>query len=83
VQASESPFLADGHMTDGSETWRAEGRDASFAHLRNFFESVRTRKKPYEDALFGHRAAACAHMVNQSIRTKRMIEWNFSEEKTL
>ena len=83
VQASESPWMAAGHVTGGSETWRSEGRDASFIHVQNFFESVRSRKKPFEDALFGHRAAACAHMVNQSIRTKRMIEWNFSEEKTL
>jgi predicted dehydrogenase len=83
VQASESPWLAAGHVIDGGETWRSEGRDSSFIHLQNFFESVRSRKKPFEDALFGHRAAACAHMVNQSIRTKRMIEWNFSEEKTL
>jgi len=83
VKARELPSIGAGHMTGGTETWRSEGRDPSFTHLRNFFESVRTRKKPFEDPLFGHRAAACAHMVNQSIRTKRMIEWNFSEEKTL
>jgi hypothetical protein len=37
--------------------------------------SVKTRTQPVEDAAFGHRAAACAHMVNQSIREKRIVEW--------
>jgi predicted dehydrogenase len=83
IQAIESPFMAAGHTTAGAETWQAEGRDSSYTHMRNFFASVRSRKAPVEDVLFGHRAAACAHMVNQSIRTKRVVEWNFSEEKTL
>jgi hypothetical protein len=83
VQASESPGMAAGHVAPAGETWHTEGRDSSFMHIQNFFDCVRSRKKPYEDALFGHRAAACAHMVNQSIRMKRLIEWNFAEEKTL
>jgi predicted dehydrogenase len=83
VQAAESPFLAPGHMVAGEEHWRSEGRDAGYLHLANFFESVRTRTPPFEDALFGHRAASCAHLVNQSIREKRMIEWDAPAEKPL
>ena len=58
-----------------TETWRAEGRDDDHTHIANFVSSVKTRTQPVEDAVFGHRAAACAHMVNQSIREKRIVEW--------
>jgi predicted dehydrogenase len=81
IQAVESPFTWKPRVESEGERWRVEGLDASFMHLRNFFESLRTRKPPYEDALFGHRAAACAHMVNRSIREKRMVEWDFAKER--
>ena len=47
----------------------------TYTHIANFVSSVKTRTQPVEDAAFGHRAAACAHMVNQSIREKRIVEW--------
>lgn len=75
VQAVESPWLKAGHVRGGTETWRAEGRDDDFTHIANFVSCVKSRTQPVEDAAFGHRAAACAHMVNQSIREKRVVEW--------
>jgi predicted dehydrogenase len=75
VQAVESPWLEAGHLQGGTQTWRSDGRDDDYTHIANFVASVRTRTQPVEDASFGHRAAACAHMVNQSIREKRIIEW--------
>ena len=81
VQAIESPFLWDPKVADGSETWVPEGRDDTYAHIANFFASVRSRKQPVEDALFGHRAAACAHMVNKSIREKTFVEWDAANER--
>ena len=82
VQAIESPSTWPGQIIAGEESWQPEGRDAGYMHIENFFASVRTRHQPVEDALFGHRAASCAHMVNQSIRDKRMVEWDFAAEKT-
>ena len=81
VQAVESPFLWDPKVEGGVETWHAEGRDDTYTHIDNFFTSVRTRKPPVEDALYGHRAAACAHMVNRSIREKRLVEWDAAAER--
>jgi predicted dehydrogenase len=75
VQAVESPWLQAGHLRGGTESWRSDGRDDDYTHIANFVASVKTRTQPVEDASFGHRAAACAHMVNQSIREKRIIEW--------
>ena len=44
-------------------------------------ESVRSRRKPVEDALTGHRAASCAHLVNRSIERKQTVYWDFEREK--
>ena len=73
VQAVESPWLKPGTLVGGTERWESEGRDDTYTHIANFFASVRSRTKPVEDAVFGHRAAACAHYVNQSIREKRVV----------
>ncbi len=81
VQAIESPFLWDPKMAGGVETWVAEGRDDTNAHIANFVASVKSRKQPVEDALFGHRAAACAHMVNKSIREKKFVEWDATNDR--
>ena len=83
VQAVESPGTWPAAMQSDAETWEGVGRDSTFDHLANFLQCVRTRRQPVEDALFGHRAAACAHMINQSIREKRVVEWDFDNEKTL
>ncbi len=52
----------------------------ALVHLAHFFESVRSRKPPVEDALMGHRAASCAHMVNTSMRQNKTIYWDFDRE---
>jgi len=65
------------------ERFREAGPEATVAHFGNFFESVRTRRPPWEDATIGHRAAACAHMVNLSSKQTRQIEWDFSRDDIL
>jgi predicted dehydrogenase len=46
------------------------------AHLRNFVESVRARKTPDQDAVFGLRAAGPAVLSNVSLAEKRPVEWD-------
>ena len=81
VQQIESPWTWPGTMVAGEESWQPQGRDADYRHIANFFDCVRTRRQPVEDVLFGHRAASCAHMVNRSIREKRVVEWDFDKEQ--
>jgi len=81
VQAVESPFTWPAKAVGGVESWSAEGHDDTYVHIENFFSSVRTRRQPVEDALYGHRAAACAHMVNRSIREKKLVEWDAAAER--
>jgi predicted dehydrogenase len=56
------------------------GPEATVAHFGHFFDSIRTRKPYWEDAAAGHRAAACAHMVNQAAKEKRMVSWDFQRD---
>jgi predicted dehydrogenase len=54
--------------------------NATVVHVGNFLNSIHTRQPFWEDATAGHRAAACAHMINLSIKEKRMVEWDFEKD---
>jgi hypothetical protein len=81
IQAVESPGTWDVKLSGGTESWTAEGRDDTYTHIAGFLASVKSRTQPVEDAVFGHRAAACAHMVNRSIREKRVVEWDAAADR--
>jgi predicted dehydrogenase len=80
VQARESPETWKPAMKENREVWNEWGQDATLVHLTRFFDAVRSRTAPVEDAMVGHRAAAVAHLVNLSIREKRPVEWDFQRE---
>lgn len=80
VQKEEIPSLAQAHLVQGGTEWREEGQDATIIHFWHFLNSIKTRKPYWEDAAAGHHAAACAHMVNQSVRTGKQVEWDFSRD---
>jgi predicted dehydrogenase len=52
------------------------GYDAHREHHRVFYEAVRSRKMPVEDAVFGFRAAGPALLANTSYFEKRMCQWD-------
>jgi hypothetical protein len=57
------------------------GRPGStIVHLGHWLESIRTRKPYWQDAVQGHHAAACAHMVNLSAKQLRVVEWDFARD---
>jgi predicted dehydrogenase len=80
VIREEVPGLSKAHMVDAGTAWREEGQDASIIHFWHFLNSIRTRKPYWEDAVAGHHAAACAHMVNQSARTGRLVQWDYAKD---
>jgi predicted dehydrogenase len=67
-------------VTEGMERWQEKGKEATVTHFENFFNSVRTRTQPVEDALAGHRAAAVAHLVNLAYKQRKMIQWDYANE---
>lgn len=80
IQASESPFLQPQKTRPAGERWVTGGEDATVSHVRAFVDAVKSRTPPVEDARFGHHAAACAHMVNQSIREGRVVKWDATRD---
>lgn len=81
VRALETPATWDPEMKKLSETYEEWGKGDTLVHLAHFFDSVRARKPPVEDALMGHRAAACAHLVNASIKKGQTVRWDFERER--
>ena len=54
----------------------AEGYVDSYDHFHNFFNSVRSRTQPVEDATFGFRAAGAALLANVSMEKDAIIHWD-------
>jgi len=52
------------------------GYDGDWAHMHNFFDSVRTRKPVIEDTVFGNNAAIACHMANASYFQKHLVQWD-------
>ena len=52
------------------------GYDAHQEHHRVFYQAVRSRKSPVEDAVFGFRAAGPALLANTSYFEKRICQWD-------
>jgi hypothetical protein len=80
VQAQETPDTWKPEMKSAAQTWDEWGRNATYVHLARFFDSVRSRKPPVQDALMGHRAASCAHLINESARREQTVQWDFAKE---
>ena len=80
VRREEIPSSQEPQVIAGEEQYREIGLDPTVLHMRSFFASVKTRKTPSEDALIGHRAASCAHLINKSARERRMLSWDFGRE---
>ena len=57
------------------------GKGEDVAHLRNFFECVRSRKKPYADVETAHRATTVCHLVNICRQLDRKLRWDPKAEK--
>ena len=80
IRETELPAARRPRTVDATQTFRAEGPDSSITHIGAWLESIKTRQPHWEDASAGHHAAACAHMVNQAARTRRVVEWDYEKD---
>ncbi len=80
IRREEVPGSLPPQVVPAVQTYRERGLEATVVHFQKFFDSVRHRKPTVEDALLGHRAAACAHLINRSAETRKMVHWDFSKE---
>jgi predicted dehydrogenase len=76
--ASKYPFAAHPEVTATAvERYAApRGYDDVLDHFRNFFQSMRTRREPVEDATFGFRAAGAALLSNLSLEKGAAVHWD-------
>jgi len=72
----ERPATRPAGIREGREVYSSEGMDGMYSHMLEFFDAVRNGTPTKEDALVGHHAAACAHMINQSIDSGRTVHWD-------
>lgn len=75
-RADERPSSLPEQVLPAEERWTTRGEDPSVAHVRAFVAAVKSRTQPVEDARFGHRAAACAHLINRAIRETAVMKWD-------
>ena len=70
--------------TAGYEKYVAPaGYSDSYDHFKNFFNSVRSRTQPIEDAAFGFRAAGAALLSNLSMDRGAIVGWDPDAMKLL
>ena len=81
IRAREVPDSLRQERISGGEHWSIVGEDDLVTHVRVFLESVKSRKPVVEDARFGHRAAATAHLMNRSLREGRVFEWDRAADR--
>ena len=58
-----------------------EGPGENAFHLRNFFECVRTRRKPNADVEIAHRSTTVCHLVNMARELGRSLKWDPQKER--
>jgi predicted dehydrogenase len=80
VQKREKPETWPSQMQSQGESWTEVGPDSTVIHVARFFDSVRTRKPSVQDGRRGHHAAAVAHMVNESVKRKAPVSWDFEKD---
>lgn len=67
-------------LRDNAPPVTPQGPMESVPHFENFFDCVRTRKKPIADAETGHRATTLCHLVNLCRTVQRKLRWDPEKE---
>ena len=61
----------------------AEGPGENHTHLHNFFDCIKTRKRPNADVEIGHRSNTVCHLVNIARDLNRRLRWDPVKEEFL
>ncbi|HYE74716.1 MAG TPA: Gfo/Idh/MocA family oxidoreductase, partial [Blastocatellia bacterium] len=66
-----------------SEEIETPGMESTQAHLAKFYDSVRTRKEPFENAEMGSQCATVGHMVNLSMKARKEAKWDAAKQRVI
>ena len=84
IEILRGDFTADPkELRDVAPPVTPQGPKESIPHIENFFECVRTGKKPNADVETGHRATTLCHLVNICRAVQRKLRWDPKEEHFL
>lgn len=53
------------------------------AHMKNFFDCIKTRDLPISDVFTHHRAMTTCHLANIAIRLNRTLKWDAKAEQVI
>jgi len=59
----------------------SEQPDSTIAHMRNFFDCIKSRQRPHCDVEEGHRSTVFAHLANISLATRSRLDWDSKAER--
>ncbi len=65
------------------EPLKAPASDLNGAHVRNFLDCVKSRKRPNADIEQGHLTAVMCHLGNISTRLGRRVRWDAKNEQIM
>jgi predicted dehydrogenase len=80
IRAEERPQDGKPVIQGLGESYQEVGIESTVPHMEHFVHAIRTREPFWEDASAGHHAAGCAHMINMSSKTGKVVEWDFSRD---
>lgn len=66
---------------EGFEFGSGNAEGSTTAHLRNFYDAIRTDSKAIEPMEFGVNAVNVGHMTNISFKTGKIVKWNRKARK--
>jgi predicted dehydrogenase len=77
IQIVRGDFTSDPpELRKGAPDSTKEGPGENVFHLNNFFDCVRTRKRPNADVETGHRSTTVCHLVNIARELGRTLRWD-------
>ncbi len=77
IEIMRGDFTADPkELRDGAPPVTPQGDNESVPHIQNFFDCVRSRKKPNADVETGHRATNLCHLMNICRSVQRKLKWD-------
>lgn len=65
-----------GELLKGIDMPKITSSQANFAHVKDFFDCVKSRKAPCADVAIGHRSATVCHLGNIAVRLGRPVRWD-------
>jgi predicted dehydrogenase len=72
-----------GGRGEGQPAEKREGElcNPSVEHMRNFFDSIESRKKPASDVEIGQRSTSTAQLINVALQRRETLHWDAQAER--